>query len=293
MRGLAASVLSLIAGAAPVSPTPAPKAPSVHPGPSPTPTLHRPTTAPAPRGPTTAPAAVASAGKSAARVPATEPATRPAATQPATRPAPPPKPDYAADAAQALAQTVRAENDPQVVAAAAQALCGLGAKAEPALSKLQADKSSAVRARVVEIAAGMNDPAGSVPLLVAAMKDPDVSVRAAALAHLRLANASDPRAVRAAAEALHDPDPDMRQAAGEYLTNLGENAAPAAALLAASLDARSIQILAGIGPGAEPAVPALLAYYQDPRRPSELRVEAVMAISRILGKAPATAPAGK
>jgi HEAT repeat protein len=195
-------------------------------------------------------------------------------------------------AAQTLAQTVRRGGEPQLTSAASEALAVLGAKAVPALSGLQSDANPIIRARVMEIAAAMSDPTAAVPLYVAAMKDGYAPIRDSALSHLRFANVTDPAAVSAAAEALRDPNADVRQTALEYLTNLGENAAPASQKLAASLDSRAIRILANIGSRAEPAVPALLAFYQDPSRAKEDRVDAVIAVSRILGRAsPTTQPA--
>ena len=224
--------------------------------------------------PTTAPAV-------ATTHPTTLPSTRPVA-------APAPGPDYAAIAAQTLAQTVRRGNEPQLASAASDALAALGAKAGPALATLQSDANPIVRARVMEIASAMNDPAAAVPLYVAAMKDSYAPIRDSALSHLRFANVTDSAAVCAAADALHDPDADVRQTAVEYLTNLGENAAPAVPKLAASLDSRGIRILANIGSRAEAAVPALLAFYQDASHAKPDRVDAVIAISRILGKPVAT-----
>lgn len=201
-------------------------------------------------------------------------------------------PDYAGMAAQCLAQTVRRGREPQLVSAASDALSVLGNKAVPALAKLQSDPDPIVRARVVEIAAAMSDRAAAVPLFVSAMKDPQAPTRDSALAHLRFANIGEATAVCAAADALHDPDAQVRQTALEYLTNLGENAAPAAPKLAASIDSGAIRILAGIGPRAESAVPALLTFYQDASRAKEDRVDAIIAVSRILGRtAPATQPA--
>jgi len=227
----------------------------------------------------------------AAAAPTTAPVTPGAATRPTTRPAEP-APDYAEMAAQSLIQTVRAGREPQLVSAASEALAVLGAKAVPALAKLQSDADPMVHARIVEIAAAMNDRTAAVPLFVAALKDPQAPIRDSALAHLRFANVTDASAVCAAADALHDPDTDVRQTALEYLTNLGESAAPAVSRLARSLDSRAIRILAGIGPRADAAVPALLKFYQDASRPKEDRVDAVIAVSRILGKpVPTTQPA--
>jgi HEAT repeat protein len=222
----------------------------------------------------------------------TRPATRPSG--PTTLPAAPAAPDPSLAAARVLADTVRKGDEPDIIASAMEALAALGAKAVPSLTLLQEDRDLTVRARVVQIATAMSDAAASTALLVRSTTDPDPSIRRSALAQLNSRKSTDPSAVRAAAEALHDRCPEVRQLACEYLTDLGQAAAPAVPKLAAALDSQAIHILADIGPRAEPAVPALVAFYQDRSRPKQERLEAVQAMGRILATPPpSTQPAAK
>ena len=193
-----------------------------------------------------------------------------------------------------LAETVRKGDEPEIVASAMDALAALGPKAVQSLASLQEDRDPVVRARVVQIAVAMADAAASVELLVRATKDSDSSIRLSALGRLNSRKSTAPAAVRAAAEALRDRCPEVRQVACAYLMDLGEAAAPAVPKLAGALDSQAIHILADIGPRAEPAVPALVAFYQDRTKPKQERLEAVQAMGRILATPPpATQPAAK
>jgi HEAT repeat protein len=224
--------------------------------------------------------------------PTTRPTMRPSA--PTTLPATPAAPDPSLAAARVLADTVRKGDEPEIVASAMEALAALGAKAVPSLASLQEDRDPLVRARVVQIAVAMSDSAASTELLVRSTKDSDSSIRRSALGQLNSRKSTDRAAVCAAAEALRDRCPEVRQLAREYLRDLGEAAAPAVPKLATALDSEAIHILADIGPRAEPAVPALVAFYQDRSRPKQERLEAVQAMGRILATPPpSTQPAAK
>jgi hypothetical protein len=224
--------------------------------------------------------------------PTTRPATMPSG--PTTVPVMAAAPDPSLAAARVLADTVRKGDEPEIVASAMEALAALGAKAVQSLASLQQDRDPVVRARVVQIAVAMSDSVASTELLVRSTKDSDSSIRRSALGQLNSRKSTDPAAVCAAAEALRDRCPEVRQLACEYLTDLGQAAAPAVPKLASALDLRAIHILADIGPRAEPAVPALVAFYQDHTKPKQERLEAVQAMGRILATPPpATQPAAK
>jgi hypothetical protein len=224
--------------------------------------------------------------------PTTRPATMPSG--PTTLLVAPALPDPSLAAARVLADTVRKGDEPEIVASAMEALAALGAKSVPSLASLQEDRDPVVRARVVQIAVAMSDSVASTELLVRSTRDSDSSIRRSGLGQLNSRKSTDPAAVRAAAEALRDRCPEVRQLACEYLTDLGQAAAPAVPKLAAALDSQAIHILADIGPRAEPAVPALVAFYQDHTKPKQERLEAVQAMGRILATPPpATQPAAK
>jgi len=234
-------------------------------------------------GPTTAPTVAPAHPKSATSQPAT--------TQPAVvRVAPP---DYAGPAIHALAETLRRGEEPEIAAAVREALTNVGGTAVPALAALQKDSPPAIRRQVIEIAAAMSDVHAALPLLINGLKDPEVTIRRTALGLLDSAKIADAPAVAAVAEALSDPDPKMRDEACEYLTDLGEAAAPAVPRLVRCLDCRAIRLLGSIGPGAKSAAPALVAFYQNKSNARQDRVAAIGALTRVFsseGAAPTTQP---
>lgn len=252
-----------------------------------------------------APAAGPAPAPTGAAKPATQPArsaTQPsptaaamgAAKSPATRPASPPAPDYSGPALRAMAETIRGGDDPDVVSASGIALASLGAQAIPALQLLQSDPNPQIRARAVQIASAMSDPGAAVPLMIRALRDSDLEIRRIALHYLDGAKVRDATAVAAAAELLADRDADVQAEAANYLTDLGEDAAPAVPRLVKTLDSRTIHLLAGIGPAAKAATPALVSFYQNKSNPRQDRIDAIAALARILappGPAPAPQPA--
>ena len=239
--------------------------------------------------PTTRPAAKAVGSVPAAGLSATtRPSTMPVA--PTSRPAPP---DPCCEAIIAMSQSLRDSDDPQITAAAEDALLGLGARAVPALLGLQNDPEVTVRRRVLGIALSESDPHAAGPLLAGALHDGDAVVRLEAARQINKSRLDDPSAVIGAAEALSDVNEHVRREVFEYLSDLGEDAAPAVPTLARSLDIRSIQVLAGVGRRATAAVPALVKWYQDKSRPTKDRLEALTALRRILETPviPSTQPA--
>lgn len=244
---------------------------------------------------TTRPAAALA---SHAVAPATQPAsvadsptTRPAlAVKPTSRPSPIAI-DYAGPAIRTLAQTLRTGENPQIIKATSDALSSLGCESVPALSALLDDPDITVRLKVLEIVGQMSEMRPAVPLLIRAMHDRSLSVRLAAVHQLSTSKTADASAVIAAADAMDDPEPRIRQEAAQYLDDLGEDAAPAAPLLARSLDSRGIHLLASIGPRARAAVPALVSFYGNTSNSTADRVSAVAAMARILTPAePTTQP---
>ena len=293
--------LYVIASAVPTV-VPASTRPAVVPT-NPTLTTTRPAVAMAthPVAPTTRPVAVAEpppTRPALAIEPATQPtvvaespATRPAlAIKPATRPTPVVV-DYTGPAIRTLAQTLRTGESPLIIKAASDALASLGCESVPALTALLDDPDITVRLKVLEIAGQMSEPRPAVPLIVRAMRDQSLSVRLTALHQLSTWKTVDAPAVIAAAEALDDPEPRIRREAEQYLDDLGEDAAPAAPLLARSLDSRGIRLLTSIGPRARAAMPALVSFYGNKSNSTADRVSAVAAMARILTPAePTTQP---
>jgi HEAT repeat protein len=225
-------------------------------------------------------------------VSATEsPATRPVL---ALKPAAPPAPvviDYTGPAIRTLAQTLRTGENPLIIKAASDALASLGCQSIPALTALLDDPDITVRLKVLEIAGQMSQTRPAVPLLIRALHDQSLSVRLTALHQLSTWKTAEAPAVTAAAEALDDPEPRIRREAEQYLDDLGEDAAPAAPLLARSLDSRGIHLLTSIGPRARAAMPALVSFYGNKSNSTADRVSAVAAMARILTPAePTTQP---
>ena len=149
-----------------------------------------------------------------------------------------------------------------------------------------------------------SEPATTIPALMTALGDKDANVRQNAAGALSMdANckgytAKDlgsiaPSVVSALAFALRDPSDAVRQAAGRSLVTYGSDAGtslPTFIDLLSDANARSlaIEIIAAIGPDAQPAVAALTAMLKDGNVDAQL--DAAAALAKIGANLPQALP---
>ena len=138
----------------------------------------------------------------------------------------------------------------------------------PAAARIAADRRDPLRVQALWLLAEAG-PAGRERSLAparTAVRDPDASVREAALGVLGAAG--DSTDTKAAMRALDDPEPDVQVAAAHALGRLGRRDAVLALLehlrdTSRVLRAAIIQAFATLGPTARPALPAVAALVMD------------------------------
>jgi hypothetical protein len=172
--------------------------------------------------------------------------------------------------------------------------CRSATIAVPALITALSDREARVR-EMAAFALGNihSDPATTVPALVAALGDQDADVRKRAAGALTMnANCEGytardlgsigPSVVSALAAALRDRDDGVREAARRTLVTYGSDAGTALPTLVELLNDRETRIpatnvIAAIGPDAQPAVEALTVMLKDDDIGAQLAAAAALA----------------
>lgn len=146
-------------------------------------------------------------------------------------------------AAPAIPDVAAVLAEPGLTAEAAIALSYMGRNAFPPLRAALSHDDPVVRREALRSIGKLKDRAPLdaavvLPVLVAAMKDKDESVRAVAATYLGIIHEGPAQSVPALIGGLSDPDPEVRRASAAALGSFGDAAAPALpALQKAAVDA--------------------------------------------------------
>jgi len=135
-------------------------------------------------------------------------------------------------AAESLPDVAAALDDPHFSPEAGLALSFMGSAAVPALRDAQQADEPVVRREALRALGKLRerasiDPQIVVPLLLAALKDADATVRQVAVTYLGIVRDRPHEEVAGLIGALEDPQPEVRQAAALALSSYGLDAEPA------------------------------------------------------------------
>jgi len=169
---------------------------------------------------------------------------------------------------------------PPVRDAAIEALAGLGDEAVPSLRSLYVQSGSEMRVAAVRALGGTGTREG-IELVRSALSDPSALVRYYACRSI--ADAGDTPSAGAVAALLGDPDPGVREAAGEACARMPEAAEKALfRLLREGSALQKIEASTSVRKAAyHPAVPLLTEVVRDPR--PEVRLSAAAALMVVSG----------
>ncbi len=169
---------------------------------------------------------------------------------------------------------------PAVRDAAIEALAGLGDEALPSLRSLYVQSGGEMRVAAVRALGGTGAREG-IELVRSALSDPSALVRFYACRVL--ADAGDTSSAGAVAALLGDPDPGVREAAGEACARMPEAAEKALFhLLRKGSALQKIEASTAVRKAAyRPAVPLLAEVVRDPR--PEVRLSAAAALMVVSG----------
>jgi HEAT repeat protein len=169
---------------------------------------------------------------------------------------------------------------PPVRDAAIEALAGLGDEAVPSLRSLYVQSGSEMRVAAVRALGGTGTREG-IELVRSALSDPSALVRYYACRSI--ADAGDTPSAGAVAALLGDPDPGVREAAGEACARMPEASEKALfRLLREGSALQKIEASTSVRKAAyRPAVPLLTEVVRDPR--PEVRLSAAAALMVVSG----------